>query len=183
MLFIIKPIAKLMALLNSNSKPQAVAAAIAFALLLALLPAGNLLWIVLFLLTLVVKLNWGLELVFIALFKTPVVFIDHLIDPLGWRILNIPFISSFIYRIEDIPVMFFLGLNNSIVIGGLVCGIVLWFPVYFLMKILVILFREKVSPGIARSKIIVSLKKAPVISQFLNAFHQFSGMYEKGGLL
>ncbi|MBI9109264.1 MAG: TIGR03546 family protein [Spirochaetales bacterium] len=178
MLFFIKPIARLLALLNSNSKPQAVAAAIACAFLLALIPAGNVLWIALFILTLVFKLNWGFELVFIALFKGPVIFLDRFLEPLGWKLMNISSVSSLIHKIDEIPGLFFLGLNNSLVIGGLVCGIIIWFPVFFLGKILVNLFREKISPGIARSKIVMSIKKAPFMSNFLNAFQQFSGMYE-----
>lgn len=177
-MFIIKLIAKLVALLNSNSKPQAVSAAVAFAFLLALIPAGNVLWVILFIITLILKLNWGFELVFIALFKWLVVLLDPLIEPIGWKLMNFSAVSSMIYQIEEIPGLIFLGLNNSLMIGGLAAGIVLWVPVFILMKFLVTLFREKVSPVIARSKIVMSIKKAPVVSKFLSAFQQFSGMYE-----
>jgi uncharacterized protein (TIGR03546 family) len=178
MLFFIKPIAKLVALLNSNSKPQAVAAAVAFAFLLSLIPAGNALWVILFIITLICKLNWGFELVFIALFKGPVIFLDRFIEPVGWKLMNSAGVSSFLYRIEEIPGLIFLGLNNSLVIGGLIFGIILWVPVFLFSKLLVTLFREKISPAVARSKFVLAIKKAPVISKFLNAFQQYSGMYE-----
>ena len=177
MLFVIRPLAKLIAALNSNSKPGAVAAAVSSAFLLALIPSANLLWPVLFILTMAVRLNWGFELVFIALFKAFTGLIDPLIEPLGWAIMQNEFASAFIYRVNEMPVLTFLGLNDSLMAGGLTAGLIMWFPLYFLSKKLVTVFREKLSPRIARSKIVMAMKKAPFVSRFMDALRQFSGMY------
>jgi uncharacterized protein (TIGR03546 family) len=177
MLFIIRPLAKLLAALNSNSKPGAVAAAVASAFLLALIPSANLLWAALFTVTMIIKLNWVFEIVFIALFKLLTGLIDPLIEPFGWRVMQNEAVSSFIYRVNEIPVLTFLGLNDSLMAGGLITGLVLWLPLYFITKMLVTAYREKLSPRIARSKIITAIKQAPFISRFLEALRQFSGMY------
>ncbi len=173
-MFFIKPIAKLIAALNSNAKPGAVAAAVSFALLLALVPSFNLIWPVLFIISLLIRLNWGFEIVFIALFKWLVPLVDPLIEPIGWKILQSPHVSAFVYRINEIPGLIFLGLNDSLMIGGLAAGIAAWIPVFILSRLIVVLFREKVSPKIARSKFVAGLSKAPIIGQLMQAVRQFS---------
>lgn len=176
-MFFIKPIAKLIVALNSNTKPGAVAAAVATAFLLALIPSLNLIWPVLFLISLIARLNWGFEFVFIALFKLLVPLIDPLIEPMGWKILQSETVASLIYRINEIPGLVYLGLNDSLMIGGLITGIAGWLPVFFLARFIIVLFREKVSPKIARSKFIAALKRAPILGKLMLAVKQFSDVY------
>ena len=59
-------------------------------------------------------------------------------------------------------------------IGGLAAGIAAWIPVFILSRLIVVLFREKVSPKIARSKFVAGLSKAPIIGQLMQAVRQFS---------
>ena len=176
-MFFIKPIAKLIAALNSNSKPNAVAAAVCTAFLLAMIPSFNLLWPLLFILSLIARLNWGFEIVFIALFKWIVPLIDTFTEPLGWRIMHYDFISSLIYRINDIPGLAFLGLNNSVMIGGLAAGLAAWIPLFIILRFFIIFFRKKISPKIAKSKFVAALKKAPILGKLISAVNQFSEVY------
>ncbi|HAK47049.1 MAG TPA: hypothetical protein DCO79_14175 [Spirochaeta sp.] len=176
-MFFIKPIAKLIVALNSNTKPGAVAAAVAVAFLLALIPSINLLWPALFIISLIARLNWGFEFVFIAVFKLIVPLIDPLIEPMGWKILQSDFVSVLVYRISEIPGLTYLGLNDSLMIGGLIAGIAAWLPVFFLARILIVLFREKISPRIARSKFIAAMKRAPILGKLILAVKQFSDVY------
>ncbi len=176
-MFFIRPVAKLIAALNSNSKPGAVAAAVAVAFLLALVPSINLLWPVLFIISLIARLNWGFEIVFIALFKWIVPLIDAFIEPVGWRILQSETVSAFVYRINDIPGLIYLGLNDSLMVGGLIAGVAAWLPLFFLARLIIVLFREKISPRLAKSKFINALKKAPVLGKLIAAVRQFSEVY------
>lgn len=176
-MFFIKPIAKLIAALNSNSKPGAVAAAVSTAFLLALVPSLNLLWPLLFIISLIARLNWGFEIVFIALFKWLVPLIDPFIEPLGWRIMQSGMVSSLIYHINEIPGLIYLGLNNSLMIGGLLAGAAAWIPLFLLSVLTISLFRKKISPRIAKSKLVMSIKKAPVIGKLIEAVRQFSQVY------
>ena len=173
-MFFIKPVAQLIVALNSNTKPGAVAAAVATALLLALIPSLNIIWPVLFIISLIARLNWGFEFIFIALFKLLVPLVDPLIEPMGWRLLQTGFVSELVYSLNDIPGLIYLGLNDSLMIGGLVSGIIAWFPVFFLARFLVILFREKLTPLIARSKFISAVKKAPVLGKLIITVKQLS---------
>ena len=176
-MFFIKPIARLIAALNSNSKPGAVAAAVATAFLLALVPSFNLIWPVLFLISLLARLNLGFELVFIALFKWIVPLVDPLIEPLGWRIMQLDFVSSLIYRVNEIPGLIYLGLNNSLMVSGLIVGLAAWLPVFFLSRLIIVLFRKKISPKIAQSKFIAGIKRAPILGKLISTVNQFSDVY------
>ena len=176
-MFFIRPIAKLIAALNSNTKPGAVAAAVAAAFLLSLIPSMNLLWPVLFFLSLIARLNWGFEFVFIALFKLAVPLIDPLIEPLGWKVLQSGAVSSLVYRINEIPGLIYLGLNDSLMIGGLIAGVAGWLPVFFLARLIIVLYREKLSAKIARSRFVAALNKAPILGKLLAAVRQFSEVY------
>ena len=61
---LLRGIVKLAVAMNSNRGEGEVAAAVAFALLLALIPAGNLLWFALLLATLLLKVNLAVEMLF-----------------------------------------------------------------------------------------------------------------------
>ncbi len=63
----IKGIARLIVALNANTRPGEIAAGAAFGLLLALVPGGNLLWSVLFILTFFLKINMAMELLLLGL--------------------------------------------------------------------------------------------------------------------
>ena len=176
-MFFIKPVAKLIVALNSNTKPGAVAAAVSTALLLALIPSINLIWPVLFIISLIARLNWGFEFIFIALFKLLVPLIDPFLEPFGWKLLQSGFVSGLVYRVNEIPGLIYLGLNDSLMIGGLVAGVIAWIPVFFLSRLMIVLFRKKLSPLIARSKFIAAVKRAPILGKLIFTVKQFSEIY------
>ncbi|MDC7228123.1 MAG: TIGR03546 family protein [Spirochaetales bacterium] len=176
-MFFIKPVAKLIVALNSNTKPGAVAAAVATAFLLALIPSLNLVWPLLFIISLIARLNWGFEFVFIAVFKLIVPLIDPFIEPMGWRLLQSGPVSSLVYNVNEIPGLIYFGFNDSLMIGGLLAGIIAWVPVFFLSRFIIVLFREKLSPRIANSKFIAAVKRFPILGKLIAAVKQFSEVY------
>jgi hypothetical protein len=63
----------------------------------------------------------------------------------------------------------FTKFNNTLVAGGLAGGIVLWLPVFFLIFLLVPMYRSKVVPKLRNSKILGTIKKLPLIAPLLEA--------------
>ncbi len=176
--FLIKPLAKLIAALNSNSKPQSVAAAVSFALLLAMMPAFNLTWLCLFIITMLFRINYGLEFAFLILFKLIIPLADPLIEPVGWKIMNIPAVSALIYDSLDIPVLILFDFNNSLLIGGFAAGLALWIPVFVIVLLLAKLFRAKIAPALAKSRLMILIRKAPFVNRFAGAVNQYGGMFQ-----
>lgn len=177
MFFILKILAKTLAALNSNGKPASIGAALCMAFLLAIIPAGNLLWISILLLSFLFRVHWGMELLFFLIFKGLSPLLTSWTEPLGWALMQKPAITALIYRINAVPFLFMADLNHSLTFGGLAAGIFAWLPLFFLTLFLVKLFREKISPAIARSKWMKAFQKSPLVATFSKALKQFSGMY------
>lgn len=174
-------IAKLVAGLIANRRPGEVAAGVAFGLLLALLPPGNLLWPLFLASTFFLKLNHGVELAALGIFRLVVPAADPLLDEVGFRILTASSLRSLWSGIYEIPLLPFTRFNNSIVMGGLVAGIVLWVPVFFISRAGVVGFRTHIQPRIAESRIVKAFTRIPLVSKFAQALRRFRGTYAAFG--
>lgn len=178
---VINWIAKLVAGLIANRRPGEVAAGIAFGLLLALVPAGNLLWIGLFVVTFFLKLNLGAELAALGVLRLVVPTADPLLDQIGFAVLNAPELDTLWRALAEIPLVAFTRFNNSIVMGGLVAGVALWLPVFFLSRAGVVVFRARIQPRIAESRIVKAFTRIPLVSKFGQALRRFRGAYAAFG--
>ncbi|MDR0878164.1 MAG: TIGR03546 family protein [Treponema sp.] len=165
----IKAIAKLIVALNGNVKKSQIAAGFAWGLLLALIPAGNAFWIVLLLVSFFFKHNHGSMLLGLAVLKLLLPLAASPIDTLGWEILHIDRLQPLLTTMYNMPFVPFTKFNNTLVAGGLVSGIILWLPAFFLFKFLVSLYRNTLSPKIRNSKIIKKIAKFPFISAISKA--------------
>ncbi|MDR0683732.1 MAG: TIGR03546 family protein [Spirochaetaceae bacterium] len=165
----IKSIAQFILALNSNEKKTQVAAGFSWGVLLALLPAGNVFWIALFLLSLFLKHNHGAKLLVTAILKLAMPLIYPFTDMIGWAILNAGELRPFFTTLYNMPFVPFTRFNNTLVAGGLAAGMVLWIPVFILMNTLIPLYRNSFLPKIANSKIVKAVKELPFISKIGDA--------------
>lgn len=174
-------VAKFIAGILANRRPGEVAAAVAFGFLLALLPAANLLWPLLFLLTLLLKLNLGAELAALAVFRLLAPLADPLLDQLGFWLLTRDALAPLFAAVETVPLLAFTRFNNTIVAGGLLAGLALWLPVFFLSRSGVVLFRRRIQPRIANSKLVKALTKMPLVSRLVSAVQRAGEAYAAFG--
>ena len=165
----IKPIAKLIVALNGNLKKSQIAAGFSWGLLLGLIPAGNAFWIILFVISFFFKHHHASKLLVLAILKLLSAAVAPLMDMAGWELLHIEALQSLFTSLYNMPFVPWTKFNNTLVAGGLVSGIVLWLPVFFLISLLVPLYRGKVVPRIRSSKILAAVKKLPLISPLLEA--------------
>ena len=167
---IAKVIIKLIRILNSNQKVGEVAGGIACGIMLALIPSMNLLWFTLLLVTYLIKVNFAAELLFLAIFKPIVPLADPALHNLGTLVLAFGPLQSFYTLIYNLAVVPFTRFNNTIVMGGLIAGILLWVPLFFLFKFLVTLYREKIRDKIKDSKFVKWLTRLPIVSGLIKVF-------------
>ncbi len=167
--------------LTSARKPAEVAGGVAWGLLLAFIPGGNLLWIILFLGTFFLNINMGTVLLSLGVFKILVPLTDPLLDRLGYTLLNLPALRPFFACLLDLPVFGFTRINNSIVCGGLVAGLLFWFPVFLASRALVVLFRDKVQSRIAGSRFYKWLARLPLAGKLGLLLRRLAGLYSAGG--
>ena len=162
----IRAIVKLITALNSNAKKSQVAAGFAWGMLLGLVPAGNFFWIVLFLISFFFSHNNGSKNFFMALIKLLSFIItgeNGPIDNLGYWFLNLDAFNQLFTTMYNMPFVPFTKFNNTLVMGGLVAGIVLWLPVFIITMILVPLYRNHLGPKIRDSKIMKFIYKLPFL--------------------
>jgi uncharacterized protein (TIGR03546 family) len=162
-------IAKIIVALNNNSRPGEMASAIAFGFWLALIPGGNLLWIFLFIIAFLLKHNTGAFLFSLAIFRLLAPFFDHILDNAGFFVLQLPVLQGFYTDLYNIPLVPYSNFNNSIVMGGFLLGLISWLPLFLLFLFLVKLYRKKVAPKVADSRIVKAMKKVPLLSKIIKA--------------
>jgi len=163
------PIAKLIAALNGNLKKSQIAAGFSWGLLLGLIPAGNVFWIVLFVVSFFFKHHHASKLIVLAILKLASAAVAPLMDTVGWEILHIETLQGFFTALYNMPFVPFTKFNNTLVAGGLVSGIVLWLPVFLLILLLIPVYRNKIVPRIRNSKIVAAIKKLPIIAPLFEA--------------
>ncbi|MDR0472076.1 MAG: TIGR03546 family protein [Treponema sp.] len=165
----IKPLAKLIVALNGNLKKDQIAAGFAWGLLLGLIPAGNFFWIALFVVSFILRHHHASKLLVFAIIKIFIDPINQTLDKIGWSVLNIQSLKPFFTTLYNTPFVPFTGFNNTLVAGGLVSGLILFVPIFFLIFFLIPPYRDKVVPKIRNSKVLRVIKKLPLLAPILNA--------------
>jgi uncharacterized protein (TIGR03546 family) len=160
----LKPIVKLIVALNGNLKKGQIAAGFSWGVLLGLIPAGNFFWIILFVVSFFFKHHHASKVLVLAIIKLLMAFIAPLLDVLGWEILHIEALQPLFTSLYNMPFVPLTRFNNTLVAGGLVGGLALWLPVFFLISALVPVYRNKAAPKIRDSKLMTAVKKLPLIS-------------------
>jgi uncharacterized protein (TIGR03546 family) len=165
----IKAIAKALIALNTNVRKEQIAAGFAWGILLALVPVGNILWFALFILTFFFKINSGMQLFTIVIVKLFRLALIPAIDAVGWALLNIGELRPTYTMLYNLPIAPLTRFNNTLVAGGLVIGIILWLPLFFAMRAFVVVYRAKIAPKIAESKVYKAFIKLPLVKKLQNA--------------
>lgn len=172
----LKGIAKLIAALNGNTGKAQIAAGFSWGLLLALIPAGNFFWILLFVISFMFKHHHGSKVLAMAVLKLFMPLLYPLaIDPLGWELLHIEALRNFYTTLYNTPFVVFTGFNNTLVMGGLAAGIVLFFPVFFLVNLLVPVYRNTLLPKIVKSKLFQGISKLGIVAKLIKLTAAFEG--------
>ena len=177
----LKPIAKLIVALNGNLRKSQIAAGVSWGLLLGLIPAGNAFWILLFVLSFFFGHHHASKMLVLAIFKLLSGAVGPLLDLAGWEILHIEALQPFFTSLYNMPFVPLTKFNNTLVAGGLVCGLVLWLPVFFLISFLVPLYRNSLAPKIREHKLVKSIKKLPLVAKLAKAVSSAAGGMDFSG--
>ncbi len=166
---IVLGVGRVVAALASNRKPGEIAAAVAFAFMLGLMPGGNVLWFALLGLTFFLKLNLGIELLLIPLFSFAITAFDPYIDQVGYFILThnalYPLFATW-YNTALIPLT---GYNDTLIAGGLVLGILAWPVMYTVSRVMVTAYRKHLHERIAHHPAVKAFLKLPLVGKLTHA--------------
>jgi len=165
----IKALARTIVALNTNVRKEHIASGFAWGLLLALVPAGNLIWILLFFVSFFLKNNHGTQLLTIALFKLVLPLAAPLLDALGYAILTAGALEGVFTNLYNLPLAPLTRFNNSLVMGGLAAGVLLWLPAFLAIRAAVPAYRNTLAPRINGSKAYKAFIKLPLVSSLAKA--------------
>ncbi len=163
-------IVKLLKALNTNSHPGEIAHAVAIGMLLGFMPKNNALWYLLFVFFLFVRVHKGALLLAVLAASLLARLFDPLFDAIGYAVLTFSPLEPVYAALLDIPFVAFTKFNNTIVAGALVFGLILYIPVYILIRILIKSWRTHLAPALVRSKFMQAFYQTPFIAKIIGFF-------------
>lgn len=160
-------IVKLFQALNSNKSSSEIAHACCMGVILGFMPKNNAIWFIIFVFFMFVRINKGAYLLITALISLFAWQLDPMFNNIGYAILKYPAFENFFAWLIDIPFVGFTKFNNTIVMGSLVFSLALYIPVFIIIKVLVRLWRKKISTKIGDTFIAKSFLKIPLIRKII----------------
>lgn len=170
---------KLFRTLNSNSHPGEIAHGVALGVIMGMIPKDNALWYILFILFFFIRINKAIYLLITLAVSLCVESLDMLLDYIGYQVLVLEPAIPVYRKLLDIPFVAFTKFNNTVVMGSLVAGLVLYIPVYIISRLLVKLWRVVLAPKITASKLWVGIKKLPLIEKIISKSQEISGVIKQ----
>ncbi len=161
----LKKLIKLLKFLNSNSKASQIANSFCIGMILGLLPKNNLLWYVVLVFFMFVRIHKACYGIMILLGALIAPSLDPFFDKIGYMILTYGPLENTFADLLEIPFVGFTRFNNTIVMGSLVCGLLAYIPVFFLVEGLIMLWRRYVSPVFLKSKVMTAFYKVPLVQK------------------
>lgn len=162
MYLILRLIQKLVATLNSDGTPGQVGAGMAIGTVFGLTPLINLHNLIVLALVMVFRVSFPAVMLgwFVAV---PFGFtLDPAFDALGLSLLEILTLVPLWTALTNAPVIALFSLNNSVVLGSLVCWILAVLPLYFGMRFGVAKYRETIYARLQKTKIFKAVKGSKI---------------------
>ena len=161
----IKPIIKLVKAMSSNTNPGEIAHAFALGILLGFMPKGNLLWYIVFMAFLFMRIQKGAFTLSLLLGAILAPLLDPVFDRVGWWILTQENAIPTYQWLLNVPFVSFTKFNNTIVMGSLACGLIAYIPLYWLGRLITMLWRKYVAASVNKWKVVKILKQVPFIEK------------------
>lgn len=165
-MLILKFLQTLIKALNSDGTPGQVGAGMALGLCLGLTPIGSLHNLVVLAIAMLTTVSFpGFMLGWTV--AVPVGFaLDPVFDRVGMSLLLNDRLAPFFTWVVNTPVVAWSRLNNSIVIGSLVCWLVVVIPAAFVFKALVAKYREHVFARLEQMKVFQAIKASKLYQAY-----------------
>ena len=126
-----------------ETKPHHIALAVALGVMLGLIPKANLLAFVLVAALFLLRCNLGFGILAAALVSLTTTKLDAKVDLLGTQLLAKASVIDLEATLFQYPLFAWTALNNTLVLGSLVAGLVAFLPVYLVIFTLCRVFRPR----------------------------------------
>ena len=164
-------IARILKVLNSETAPSQIAAAVILALFMGLSPLGSPHNLFLLLLVLVLRINLSLFLLSFALFSAIAWLVDPWAHSLGLWLLQVNALEALWTSMYNTGFWRFLAFNNTLVLGSLAMALILAVPLFFLVTFLVRNYRMHIMEMVQKSRLMMMLKGNKFGSKLFSAYN------------
>ncbi len=166
-MFVLEFIAKLIKILRSEISPNQIAWGFVLGMILGLTPFWSLHNLLVVILIIILQVNIATALFSFALFSAIAYLIDPLFHSFGYYLLvDMQSLNDFWMWLYNVPVLALSKFNNTVLMGSLVSSLILMLPVYFLVKIGIVNYREKIDVKIKNWKFIKLIKGTKIYSLY-----------------
>jgi uncharacterized protein (TIGR03546 family) len=170
---ILKLIANIIKILQSEISPAQIAGGIVLGMILGLTPFWSLHNLIVILIVILVAVNISMMLLSFAFFSEVAYLLDPIFHSLGYYLLvKVPFLKPLWTAIVNSPILALSNLNNTVVLGSLLISLLLIIPIFLLAKQGVLLYRKHLAEKIKKLK----LGRMVMGSKLYNIYHKISNL-------
>ncbi|TWT90771.1 hypothetical protein Mal64_11680 [Pseudobythopirellula maris] len=162
---LLRPLRGLVSVLAGNESDRQIAAGAALGVVLGLVPKDNLIAVALGVLLCSLRVNRTAGLGAAALLALACPWVDPLAHKLGLKLLAFPGMQDWYAWLYEAPLGAWLGFNNTVVLGSLMIGLYVAYPVYLITRTLTAKVRPTATRWILRFKIARLLLGADVTTR------------------
>ncbi len=168
MFFLLKTLNSLIKLLNSETAPSQLSAGMTFGMLVGLSPFLSLHNLFIFMIVCLFRVNFSMFFMSLAFFSILGFFGDPIFDRLGyWLLVDFTSLRPFWISITTGAIWPFFNFNNTIVMGSLGFGLLLFVPLFVAGIHFIKIYRSKWREQIQKSALVKSLKATPLYGVYL----------------
>jgi uncharacterized protein (TIGR03546 family) len=167
----LKMIANLLKVLNSDADPSQISLAFGFALLSGLLPFFSPLSLLVLFVVFLLRVNLSAYLLGTAFFSAIAYLLDPLLHRIGFLLLTASPLESLWTTLYNSTLWRIQRFNNSVIMGGLVFGVLCFIPLVLLSNALVMRYRVHVLAWVKKTR----LMQAFTASKFYDIYTKVSG--------
>ena len=151
-------LAKLLAILNSETNPGQISLAFCFAMVAGFTPIASVHNLIILLLVLVIRVNLSAFILGLMFFSGLSYLLDPLFHSAGLALLSSEGMKDMWTNLYNNPYMRITRFNNTILMGSLVVSLTAFIPAYFLFNLLIKKYRHIVLERIRQSRPMKMLK-------------------------
>ena len=157
----------LIAAFHDDDDPSHLAAGLALGAALGLIPKGNLIAASFVLIFFFFRLDKGLALLSAAAFTAVGYGLDGVAHRIGRDLLLSGKLRPLWTWLYNLPIVPWTKFNNTVVLGNLVIGVMLFFPLYAVSKQLVLGYRARWRDKVQRLRVVQAVKGLSFVQNYL----------------
>ena len=154
----LKTLAKLLKVLNSEADPSQISLALCFSMIAGLTPLFSLHNLLILLLVLILRVNLSAFLVGLAFFSGMAYLLDPLFHQMGLWVLTADAFNDIWTTLYNLTFWRIERFNNTIVMGSLLSSLTFFMPVFFLSNLLIHRYRQHVLAWIRKTRFMRGLQ-------------------------